>query len=59
MANEPATIVIKDGCAICPACGKGKLVKFLRPTTVIKDLSVKCKQCGQTTVVNINTSLSP
>lgn len=49
---ESGTIVIKDGWAICPVCGKGKLIKLL-PTTTVHDLPCKCKRCGQETKLNI------
>ena len=50
--TESATIVTKDGWAICPVCGKGKLIKLL-PTTTVHDLPCKCKRCGQETKLNI------
>lgn len=43
---------VKDGWAICPVCGKGKLLK-VRPDTSVRNLPAKCKRCGQVTVVNI------
>lgn len=49
---NPATIVTKDGWAICPVCGKGKLIKLL-PTTTVHDLPCKCKRCGQESKLNI------
>lgn len=50
--TKSATIVTKDGWAICPVCGKGKLIKLL-PTTTVHDLPCKCKRCGQETKLNI------
>lgn len=50
--TESATIVSKDGWAICPVCGKGKLIKLLATTTV-HDLPCKCKRCGHITKLNI------
>lgn len=50
--TESATMVSKDGWAICPVCGKGKLIKLL-PTTTVHDLPCKCKRCGQETKLNI------
>lgn len=44
---------IKDGWVICPVCRKGKLLKLL-PDTAVRNLPVKCKRCGQETVVNID-----
>ena len=49
---ESGTIVIKDGWAMCPVCGKGKLIKLLSTTTV-HDLPCKCKRCGHITNLNI------
>ena len=45
-------IAVKDGWAMCPVCGKGKLLK-LNPDTRIKSLPCKCKKCGQESEVNI------
>ena len=39
-----ATIVPKDGWAMCPNCGHGKFFAVL-PDTVVKNLSCKCKRC--------------
>lgn len=44
---------MKDGWVICPVCRKGKLLKLL-PDTAVRNLPVKCKRCGQETVVNID-----
>ena len=44
---------VKDGWAICPVCGKGKILK-LRPDTTTRNLPCKCKRCGQETLVNID-----
>lgn len=49
---ESATIVTKDGWAMCPVCGKGKLIKLL-PTTTVHDLPCKCKKCGQISKIHI------
>lgn len=38
----------------CPICGKGT-VAYLLPTSVVKDLPVKCKVCGKESVLNIST----
>ena len=50
--TESATMVSKDGWAICPMCHRGKLIKLL-PTTTVHDLPCKCKRCGQETKLNI------
>lgn len=46
-------MVTKDGWAFCPVCGKGKVLK-LRPDTTVRNLPVKCKRCGQTSIVTID-----
>lgn len=46
-------LVIKDGWAMCPVCGKGKLLKLL-PESSVRHLPCKCKRCGQETQVNID-----
>ena len=50
---ECGKLSVKDGWAICPVCGKGKLLKIL-PTTTVRSLPCKCKRCGQETLVNID-----
>ena len=45
-------IQVKDGWAICPQCGKGKLTKVL-PETSAKNLPCWCKLCHQERIVNI------
>lgn len=45
-------ITVRDGWAICPQCGKGKLLKIL-PETSILNLPCKCKLCRQECIVNI------
>lgn len=50
--TESATIVTKDGWAMCPVCHKGKLIKLL-PTTTVHDLPCKCKKCGQISKIHI------
>lgn len=44
-------LVVKDGWAMCPVCGR-KLLKLL-PSTSIRLLPVKCKHCKQEAIVNI------
>ena len=46
-------IIVRDGWVICPVCRKGKLLKLL-PDTAVRNLPVKCKRCGQESVVNID-----
>lgn len=46
-------LIIKNGWAMCPVCGKGKLLKLL-PESTVHALPCKCKLCGQTTNVNID-----
>lgn len=36
----------------CPVCGRGS-VTYLLPTTVIRDMPVKCKRCGAESILNI------
>ena len=50
--NKCDRINVRDGWAICPKCGKGKLLKIL-PETSVRNLPCKCKRCSQETVVNI------
>lgn len=50
-SREPRQAV-RAGWVLCPVCGRGKLLK-LRPDTAVRNLPVKCKRCGQETVVNI------
>lgn len=45
-------LTVRDGWVICPVCRKGKLLK-IRPDTIARNLPMKCKRCGQETVVNI------
>ncbi|MBQ9860023.1 MAG: hypothetical protein IJO76_05045 [Clostridia bacterium] len=51
---EPRTVENNDQRRrfLCPLCGK-HTVLWLLPTTAIKDLPIKCKRCGQESVVNI------
>lgn len=39
---------------MCPACGRGKVLKAL-PTTEAKNLPVYCKRCHQQAIVNISS----
>ena len=50
--EKSGRIVVKNGWAMCPICGKGKLLKLLPETAVIA-LPCKCKLCGQQSIVNI------
>lgn len=38
---------------LCPVCSKHTLL-FLFPETEVKNLPLKCKRCGQISVVNIS-----
>ena len=38
---------------LCPACGR-HTVAWMLPTTVIKDMPVKCNRCGSESVLNIS-----
>lgn len=49
---DAVKLLVKDGWVICPVCGKGKLLKTL-PDTAVHHLPLKCKRCGQETIVNI------
>lgn len=50
--NESAKMAIKDGWVMCPACGKGKILK-VNPDTTVHNLPRPCKRCGQISIVNI------
>lgn len=52
--NSPARdrIIANQRPFRCPACAK-QTVLFLLPRTEVKDLPVKCKRCGVTSIVNI------
>lgn len=39
--------------AICPACGKGKLIRIL-PNSRASNLELFCKVCKHTTIVHIS-----
>lgn len=52
MQRESAKLIVKDGWLLCPACGRGKVLK-VRPKTRATDLTVYCKVCGRETIVNI------
>ena len=43
---------------LCPVCGK-HTVLWLLPTTQIRDLPVKCKRCGEESIVNISPEPAP
>lgn len=43
---------VKDGWAICPNCQKKKLFP-VRPTTMVRDLELKCNRCEARVIVNI------
>lgn len=50
-APQCGKLVVKDGWAKCPVCGR-KLLKTM-PGTQVRRLPVKCKHCKQEIVVNI------
>lgn len=45
-------IMVKDGKAICPVCGK-KAICPIRPDTVMRNVQHKCKLCRNEYLVNI------
>ena len=47
-------LTAKDGWLMCPACGRGKVLK-LREDTEVKNLEVCCKLCRQKSIVNIKS----
>lgn len=47
-------LTVKDGWLMCPVCRKGKVLK-VREDTEVKNLEVRCKLCGQKTIVNIES----
>lgn len=58
MKNAPKSdkLTAKNGWLICPACGRGKVLK-LNPETRAVDLTVFCKVCGTESIVNIDECL--
>lgn len=58
MKNAPKAgkLTAKNGWLICPACGRGKVLK-LNPATRAVDLTVFCKVCGTESIVNIDECL--
>lgn len=53
---KPAKLKVKDRWLICPACGRGKVLK-LNPATRAVSLTVYCKLCGAESIVNIDECL--
>ena len=51
-------VKVSQGWLICPACGRGKVLRLL-PNTECKNLLVYCKVCKQETVVNISLVPEP
>ncbi len=47
-------LIVKDGWVLCPVCRKGKVLK-VREDTEVKNLEVRCKLCGQKSIVNIES----
>lgn len=58
MQNEakPAKLTVKNRWLLCPACGRGKVLK-LNPETRAEKLTVYCKICGTESIVNIDECL--
>ena len=52
--RECGKLTVKDGWLMCPVCRKGKVLK-VREDTEVKNLEVRCKLCGQKTLVNIES----
>lgn len=53
---KPAKLAVKNRWLICPACGRGKVLK-LNPGTRAVELTVFCKVCGAESIVNIDECL--
>ena len=51
-------VKLSQGWLICPACGRGKVLRLL-PKTECKELLVYCKVCKQESVVNISLVPEP
>ena len=49
---------MKQGWLICPACGRGKVLRLL-PDTECRNLVVFCKLCKKESVVNISLVPEP
>ncbi len=47
-------LTVKDGWLMCPACGRGKVLR-VREDTEVKNLEVCCKLCRQKSIVNIES----
>ncbi len=47
-------LTVKDGWLMCPACGRGKVLR-VREDTEVKNLEVCCKLCRQKSIVNIKS----
>ena len=50
--NDCGIIKVADGWALCPNCHKKKMFP-VKPTTVVRDLELKCNRCGSIVVLNI------
>lgn len=50
--KECGKIKTNQGWLMCPACGRGKVLRLL-PKTEAKNLIVHCKICKQESIVNI------
>jgi transcription elongation factor Elf1 len=56
-ADKCDKLIAKKGWLMCPACGRGKVLK-LTPRTRAEELTVYCKLCGAESIVNIDQCLS-
>lgn len=50
LQGKSATIIVKDGRACCPKCGRRTTVAIL-PTTVLIDFPLFCKFCKDNVLV--------
>lgn len=57
-ARKTAKLTARNGWLLCPACGRGKVLK-LNPQTRAVELTVFCKVCGAESIVNIDECLCP
>ncbi len=53
---KTAKLAVKNRWMLCPACGRGKVLK-LNPGTRAVELTVYCKICGTESIVNIDECL--
>lgn len=48
-------LITRDGFAVCPKCGKTKLIR-MSPGTCMQDAGIFCKRCGN---VNLTIMSAP